>query len=147
MIGEIDVEDSIFAYALNGQALVFARLRQRFTQTPADGVQSIVNSILPKLRQRGQSGGAGNWVSVQRPDLVNIIIRGHRGSIVHRHNIGTTHRCGQRVPATHDLAYRTQVGRYAVILLSATVGQAESRNHFVKDEQQVGVSGEFPETG
>ena len=79
--------------------------------------------------------------------MVNIIIRGHRGAIVHRHNIGTTHCCGQRVPATHYLAHRTQVGRYAVIFLSATVGQAESCDHFVEDEQQVGVSGEFPETG
>ena len=49
------------------------------------------------------------------------------------------------VAAAHYLAHSGKVGSDAVVFLGAAVGEAEARDHFVKDQRYLVVGGDFAE--
>ena len=81
--------------------------------------------------QRGQSGGAGQRVTGERPGLVD---RAGRGELRHDLRAPAERRGGQA--ATHDLPVRPQVRVRRVEAVPSGAGHPEPGHHLVDDEQR-----------
>ena len=101
-------------------------------QAGRERLEPLVGRLVAEQPERGQAGGHRQRVARERAGLVD---RPGRRDVVHDRGRGPVGR--RRQAAADDLAQRRQVGRDAVELLRAAVGDAEAGHHLVEDRASV----------
>ena len=111
-------------------------------QARRGGFQLLIDAGALQFGQGGDAGGHGQGVAGQGAGLVHRAQRGY-----HLHYIAASAVGADGQPAADDFAQCGNVGRDAVEGLGAAVGDAESGNHFVKDQQGAVVGGDLAQAG
>src|SRR5262249_27204658 len=63
-----------------------------------------------------------------------------------RHDVFATTECGDGYSATHDLAERGEIGRYAEPALCTARAEAQPRDDLVEDQERAPAPGALPQT-
>ena len=120
---------------MHWNTVFFADIQQSISDGCSIAVNPLVGVLFAHYCESGKTGSAGNWVSVQRANSVDITCAIGSPTVEDGEHISSTSQGCQWITATHDLSGGRHVWRDAEELLGTAVGQPETSDNLIKYQQ------------